>query len=104
MSLPSQVRLIEVGPRDGLQNEAQPISVADKVQLVDALSAAGLGGCPYAKGASGNVATEDVVYLLNGLGIETGIDLDALIAAGQQISAVLGRPTGSRVAKARSAQ
>ena len=65
---------------------------------------AGRGGCPYATGASGNVATEDVVYLLNGLGIETGIDLDALIRAGQQICAVLGRPTGSRVAKARSAQ
>jgi len=71
---------------------------------VFASSIAGLGGCPYAKGASGNVATEDVVYLLNGLGIETGIDLDALIQAGQQICTVLGRPTGSRVAKARSAQ
>ncbi|NWA85750.1 hydroxymethylglutaryl-CoA lyase [Pseudomonas sp. D2002] len=66
-------------------------------------SIAGLGGCPYAKGASGNVATEDVVYLLNGLGIETGIDLDALIRAGEQISQVLGRPSGSRVAKARNA-
>ncbi|OCW22491.1 hydroxymethylglutaryl-CoA lyase [Pseudomonas sp. S3E12] len=66
-------------------------------------SIAGLGGCPYAKGASGNVATEDVLYLLNGLGIDTGIDLDALIRAGLQISQVLGRPTGSRVAKARTA-
>ena len=56
-----------------------------------------------AKGASGNVATEDVVYLLNGLGIDTGIDLEALIRAGLQISNVLGRPTGSRVAKARNA-
>ncbi|MCP1464143.1 hydroxymethylglutaryl-CoA lyase [Pseudomonas poae] len=66
-------------------------------------SIAGLGGCPYAKGASGNVATEDVLYLLNGLGIDTGIDLDALIRAGLHISHVLGRPTGSRVAKARTA-
>ncbi len=66
-------------------------------------SIAGLGGCPYAKGASGNVATEDVVYLLNGLGIDTGIDLEALIRAGQHISHVVGRPTGSRVAKARNA-
>ncbi|QDH66209.1 hydroxymethylglutaryl-CoA lyase [Pseudomonas azotoformans] len=66
-------------------------------------SISGLGGCPYAKGASGNVATEDVLYLLNGLGIDTGIDLDALIRAGLQISHVLGRPTGSRVAKARTA-
>jgi hydroxymethylglutaryl-CoA lyase len=78
-------------------------SLLEGIAVFDS-SIAGLGGCPYAKGASGNVATEDVVYLLNGLGIETGIDLDALIAAGLQISAVLGRPTGSRVAKARSAQ
>jgi len=64
-------------------------------------SVAGLGGCPYAKGATGNVASEDVVYLLNGLGIETGIDLDKLIAAGQRISETLGRANGSRVARAR---
>ncbi len=64
-------------------------------------SVAGLGGCPYAKGASGNVASEDVLYMLNGLGIETGIDLDALVVAGQRISDVLGRPNGSRVARAR---
>ena len=77
-------------------------SLLEGISVFDS-SIAGLGGCPYAKGASGNVATEDVVYLLNGLGIETGIDLDALILAGQQICNVLGRPTGSRVAKARSA-
>ena len=64
-------------------------------------SIAGLGGCPYAKGASGNVATEDVVYLMHGLGIETGLDLDRLVAAGQFISDVLGRPTASRVGRAR---
>jgi hydroxymethylglutaryl-CoA lyase len=63
-------------------------------------SIAGLGGCPYAKGATGNVATEDVVYLLQGLGIETGIDLDALVDAGKAISDVLGRPPVSRVARA----
>ena len=63
-------------------------------------SVAGLGGCPYAKGATGNVATEDVIYLLQGMGIETGIDLDKLIDAGQFISEYLGRPTQSRVAKA----
>lgn len=63
-------------------------------------SVAGLGGCPYAKGATGNVATEDVVYLLHGMGIETGIDLDALVDAGQFISEHLGRPSGSRVARA----
>lgn len=77
-------------------------SLLEGISVFDS-SIAGLGGCPYAKGASGNVATEDVVYLLNGLGIETGIDLEALIGAGQQISSVLGRPTGSRVAKARKA-
>ena len=77
-------------------------SLLEGITVFDS-SIAGLGGCPYAKGASGNVATEDVVYLLNGLGIQTGIDLEALIRAGQQISNVLGRPTGSRVAKARNA-
>jgi hydroxymethylglutaryl-CoA lyase len=63
-------------------------------------SVSGLGGCPYAKGATGNVATEDVVYLLHGLGIATGIDLGALIDAGQAIRGVLGQPNGSRVARA----
>ena len=77
-------------------------SLLEGIQVFDS-SIAGLGGCPYAKGASGNVATEDVLYLLNGLGIHTGVDLDALILAGRQISQVLGRPSGSRVAKARNA-
>lgn len=63
-------------------------------------SVAGLGGCPYAKGATGNVATEDVVYMLHGMGIETGLDLDKLVDAGAFISQALGRPTQSRVAKA----
>jgi hydroxymethylglutaryl-CoA lyase len=63
-------------------------------------SVAGLGGCPFARGATGNVATEDVVYLLQGMGIDTGIDLDALVQAGAFISQVLGRPTASRVALA----
>lgn len=70
------------------------------VAVVDS-SVAGLGGCPYAKGASGNVASEDVLYMLNGLGIETGVDLDRLIAAGAFISDALGRPTASKVARAR---
>ncbi|MDB5938801.1 MAG: hydroxymethylglutaryl-CoA lyase [Polaromonas sp.] len=63
-------------------------------------SVAGLGGCPYARGATGNVATEDVVYLLHGMDIETGIDLDKLIDAGQFISDFLGRKSGSRAATA----
>ena len=69
------------------------------VHVFDA-SVAGLGGCPYAKGATGNVATEDVVFLLNGLGIETGIDLDALADAGAWISSELGRLPVSRVGRA----
>ncbi|WP_375142642.1 hydroxymethylglutaryl-CoA lyase [Ideonella benzenivorans] len=63
-------------------------------------SVSGLGGCPYAKGATGNVATEDVVYLLHGLGIDTGIDLDALIDAGAFIRDALGQANGSRTARA----
>ncbi|RRW44736.1 hydroxymethylglutaryl-CoA lyase [Pseudomonas luteola] len=74
-------------------------ALLEGVSVVDS-SVAGLGGCPYATGASGNVATEDVLYMLNGLGIQTGVDLSRLIAAGQRICEVLGRDTGSRVAKA----
>jgi hydroxymethylglutaryl-CoA lyase len=73
------------------------------IATVDA-SVAGLGGCPYAKGASGNVATEDVVYLLNGLGIETGIDLHKLAATGAWISEQLGRPNGSKAGNAITAK
>ena len=67
-------------------------------------SVAGLGGCPYAKGATGNVASEDVVYLLDGLGIETGVDLSKLRDAGRYISDFLQRPTNSRVARALDAK
>ena len=63
-------------------------------------SVAGLGGCPYAKGATGNVASEDLVYLLHGMGIETGVDLDRLVDAGQFISAFLQRKPNSRAATA----
>jgi isopropylmalate/homocitrate/citramalate synthase len=70
------------------------------VATVDA-SVGGLGGCPYAPGASGNVATEDVLYMLNGLGIETGVDLDGIIDAAWFISDVLGRPPRSKLAVAR---
>jgi hydroxymethylglutaryl-CoA lyase len=67
-------------------------------------SVAGLGGCPYAKGATGNVATEDVLYMLHGMGIETGIDLDAVCEAGQFISQALGRAPHSRVNRALAAK
>jgi len=63
-------------------------------------SVTGLGGCPYAKGASGNLATEDVVYLLHGLGIETGIDLAKLAAIGDWISAAINRPNGAKAGRA----
>ena len=67
-------------------------------------SVAGLGGCPYAKGATGNVATEDVLYMLDGLGIVTGVDIRKLIAAGDYICGVLGRPTHSKAARAIAAK
>ncbi len=71
------------------------------VHVFDA-SVSGLGGCPYAPGAAGNVATEDLLYMLDGMGIETGVNLDRLIAAGSYICEKLNRQTQSRVAKARS--
>ncbi|MEP6907203.1 MAG: hydroxymethylglutaryl-CoA lyase [Pseudoxanthomonas sp.] len=72
------------------------------VTVVDS-AVSGTGGCPYAKGASGNVASEDVVYLLHGLGVETGVDLALLSETGLWLSALLGRDTGSKVARALSA-
>ena len=71
------------------------------VRVVDA-AVSGTGGCPYAKGASGNVASEDVVYMLQGMGIDTGIDLDALSATGRWLAQLLGRQTGSKFTQARS--
>jgi len=71
------------------------------VAVVDA-AVSGTGGCPYARGASGNVASEDVVYMLHGLGIETGVDLDALVDTGHWLASLLGRETGSKVTRART--
>jgi len=67
-------------------------------------SVAGLGGCPYAKGASGNVATEDVLYMLHGLGIHTGVDLDKVVSAGQWICGVIGKEPASKAGKALAAK
>ena len=78
-------------------------SLENGVRTFDA-SVAGLGGCPYAAGASGNVATEDVVYMLQGLGLETGVDLERLAGIGQWISAVLKRDYGSKAGKALAAR
>lgn len=72
------------------------------VAVIDS-SVAGLGGCPYAPGAAGNVASEDVLYMLDGMGIETGVDLGELAAAGRYISDILGRPAASRAAAALAA-
>lgn len=77
------------------------VSLQMGISTVDS-SIAGLGGCPYAKGASGNVATEDVVYMLNGLGVKTNINLGKLLEAGEFISKHLGRPSGSKTAVALS--
>jgi isopropylmalate/homocitrate/citramalate synthase len=73
------------------------------VTVIDS-SVAGLGGCPYAKGASGNVATEDVVYMLNGMDIANGVNLDKLAAAGRSIIKTLGRTPTSKVAQALAAK
>jgi hydroxymethylglutaryl-CoA lyase len=73
------------------------------IRVVDS-SVAGLGGCPYAKGATGNVATEDVVYMLSGMGYETGVDLNSLVKTGDWISKLLGRQNQSRTATALLAQ
>lgn len=75
------------------------VSLQMGINIVDS-SVSGLGGCPYAKGATGNVATEDVVYMLHGLGIETNVDLNKLMEAGDYISKHLGRPLGSKTATA----
>ncbi len=74
-------------------------AVMQSGRVVDS-SVAGLGGCPYAKGATGNVATEDVVYMLHGMGFETGVDMDKLLDAGRFISDFLGREPVSRAATA----
>ncbi len=81
---------------------ANILAVMEQGVAVFDSSVAGLGGCPYAKGATGNVATEDVLYMLNGLEIQTGIDMDKLLDAAEFICARLGRPTVSRAGKALS--
>ena len=73
------------------------------VRVIDS-AAGGLGGCPFAPGATGNVATEDVVYMLEGMGIETGVDMARLVAATNEITALIGRAPASRVANALNAK
>ncbi|GGZ60901.1 hydroxymethylglutaryl-CoA lyase [Lysobacter xinjiangensis] len=76
--------------------------IEEGVRVVDS-AVSGTGGCPYAKGASGNVASEDVVYMLHGMGMTTGVDLDALVDTGRWLAGLLGRETSSKVTRARSA-
>lgn len=73
------------------------------VAVIDS-AVSGAGGCPYAKGATGNVASEDVVYMLDGLGIQTGVDLTALADTGRWLAGLLGRDTNSRAGKALAAR
>ena len=86
------------------QSLANILAVMERGIAVFDTAVAGLGGCPYAKGASGNVGTEDVIYLMNGLGIEHGVDLDAVAVAGREICAALGREPASKVAQAMKAK
>jgi hydroxymethylglutaryl-CoA lyase len=79
------------------------VSLEKGIAVIDS-SVAGLGGCPYAKGASGNVASEDVLYMLSGLGVATGVDMTKLAAVGRFISGVLGREPASKVARALAAK
>ena len=103
-------RVVPVGKLAGHYHDTYGIAIANihaslqqGVAVFDA-SIAGLGGCPYARGASGNVATEDVVYLLHGLGIETGIDLAKLAAIGDWISGAINRPNGAKAGRALCSQ
>lgn len=75
------------------------VALEERISVIDS-AAGGLGGCPYAKGASGNVATEDVLYMLNGMGIATGVDLGKAAAAGRFIAGAAGKPLASRVGQA----
>jgi hydroxymethylglutaryl-CoA lyase len=103
-------RLLEEVPADRLAlhlHDTWGMALANVVAALDLgirtfdASAGGLGGCPYAPGASGNLATEDLVYLLDGLGVRTGVDLDALIGASRFIEELIGHPLPSRVLQAR---
>jgi hydroxymethylglutaryl-CoA lyase len=75
------------------------VALQHGINVIDS-SVSGLGGCPYAAGASGNVSTEDVLYMLHGLGVETGVDMDQLLVASHYIDTALDRKTGSKVAAA----
>jgi isopropylmalate/homocitrate/citramalate synthase len=114
-----RVTICDVGPRDGLQNEQVVLEPPVRAELVDRLAATGLpaleagatvfeasvgglGGCPFAPRATGNVATEDLVYFLHGEGVETGVDLDALIAVSEWLEGVLERELPGQVYRAGS--
>jgi hydroxymethylglutaryl-CoA lyase len=87
-------------PRHLRHGDRQHLRLLQMGMAIFDSSIAGLGGCPYAQGASGNVATEDVVYLMQGLGIETGVDLATLASIGDWISSALNRPNGAKAGRA----
>jgi len=99
-------KLVPIGRLAGHYHDTYGMAIANihaSLQIGMAVfdsSIAGLGGCPYAQGASGNVATEDVIYLMHGLGIETGVDLTKLAAIGAWISSVINRPNGAKAGRA----
>ena len=100
-----RVTICDVGPRDGLQNEQvvlEPPARAEAGATVFEASVGGVGGCPFAPHATGKVATEDLVYLLHGEGVETGVDLDALISVSERLEGVLGRELPGQVYRAGS--
>jgi hydroxymethylglutaryl-CoA lyase len=104
------LQVVPVGRLSGHFHDTYGMAVANTYAALELgvstfhASVAGMGGCPYAKGATGNVATEDLLYLFQGLGIETGVDLDAVVDVGQWISDLLGRKSSSRVGNALAAK
>lgn len=104
------LQVVPIGRLSGHFHDTYGMAVANTYAALELgvstfhASVAGMGGCPYAKGATGNVATEDLLYLFEGLGIETGVDLDAVVDVGQWISGILGRKSSSRVGNALAAK
>ena len=104
------LRVVPIGRLAGHFHDTYGMAVANTYAALELgvstfhASVSGMGGCPYAKGATGNVATEDLLYLLQGLGIETGVDLDAVVDIGQWMSGLLGRRSSARVGNALAAK
>ena len=109
MKIQERITVCEVGLRDGMQIEKRILTVEEKLDIIHKLedagvtvsgSLAGTGGCPFVPGAAGNVSTEDIVHMCHEQGIETGIDLDKIIAVGHELEELMGHPGGSFVLRA----